>query len=97
VTISQSEIVEVIQYPLAAAKALIASSSSTSNPVNTKEKTRFLFLSGALAERNQTKSLWFLEEGRKKQVCIPFFILHCPVQPYYILFRLSIDQNIVRG
>ncbi|KAN0104872.1 hypothetical protein V8E51_010617 [Hyaloscypha variabilis] len=67
VTTSQSEVVEVIQYPLAAAKALIAASSSTSNPVNTKEKTRFLFLSGALAERNQAKSLWFIEEGRKKQ------------------------------
>ncbi|KAE9365713.1 hypothetical protein N431DRAFT_385569 [Stipitochalara longipes BDJ] len=63
----QSDSVEIIQYPLAAAKALIAASSSTSNSVNTKEKTRFFFLSGALAERNQTKSLWFIEEGRKAQ------------------------------
>jgi hypothetical protein len=32
-------------------------------------KIRFLFISGTFSVRDQKKSLWMLEEGRKARVC----------------------------
>jgi hypothetical protein len=34
-------------------------------------KMKFLFISGTLSERNQQKSLWFLE-GRRARISCPF-------------------------
>ena len=57
-----------VQYPLAAARALLAA-AKLSGEENDNGKMRFLFISGTLSERNQSKSLWFLEEGRRARVC----------------------------
>ena len=53
-----------VQYALACAKALLAASPA----VGGEGRVRFLFISGTMSERNQRKSLWFLEEGRKARV-----------------------------
>ena len=50
-----------IEYTLAAAKAF--------TPISvTNKKFRFVYLSGAAAERDQTKPLWFLQEYRRLRV-----------------------------
>jgi hypothetical protein len=58
-----------VQYPLALAKALIEASKSPAEHVCHVVKIRFLLITGALSVRDQTKSLWILEEGRKARVC----------------------------
>ena len=60
-----------VQYPLAAAKAFLAT-AKTGGVGEEKEGVRFLFISGTLSERNQQKSLWFLKEGRRARVSRPF-------------------------
>jgi hypothetical protein len=45
---------------------------------NEKEKMRFLFISGTFSVRNQEKSLWVLEEGRKARVRTLLFPLFTP-------------------
>ena len=56
-----------VQYPLALAKAMIGAAKGNSE---SGVKIRLLFISGTLSERDQSKSLWFLEEGRKARVCL---------------------------
>lgn len=50
-----------IEYTLAAAKAF----TPTSAP---EKKFRFIYLSGAASERDQTKPLWFMQEYRRTRV-----------------------------
>lgn len=59
-----------VQYPLTAARALLAAGklNEQSGEGHRVGKIRFLFISGTLSERNQTKPLWFLEEGRRARV-----------------------------
>jgi hypothetical protein len=45
---------------------------------NKNEKMRFLFISGTFSVRNQEKSLWVLEEGRKARVCTLPYPLFTP-------------------
>lgn len=54
-----------VQYPLALANALISSRTSGKSEEQDSSKLRFLFISGTLSERDQSKKLWFLEQGRK--------------------------------
>jgi nucleoside-diphosphate-sugar epimerase len=56
-----------VQYPLTAAKALLSAAKLREEGTG-NTKLRFLFISGTLSERNQSKSLWFLKEGRKARV-----------------------------
>jgi hypothetical protein len=56
-----------VQYPLAAARALLTAAKAGGEE-GREGKMRFLFISGTLSERNQSKSLWFLEEGRRARV-----------------------------
>lgn len=56
-----------IDYTLAAAQAFEQSFSPTTDG----EKTfRFVYLSGAGAEKDQTKSLWAMQDYRRIRVCI---------------------------
>lgn len=57
-----------VQYPLALANAIISSRSSGKSEEQETTKLRFLFISGTLSERDQSKNLWFLEQGRKARV-----------------------------
>lgn len=58
-----------IDYTLAAARAFEASLSSQQETVsNNNTKFRFIYLSGAAAERDQTKSLWFMQDYRRIRV-----------------------------
>jgi hypothetical protein len=59
-----------VQYPLALARALIEASKKPAEHVCHVVKTRFLFISGTFSVRDQKKSLWMLEEGRKARVCV---------------------------
>ena len=59
-----------VQYPLALASALIEASKKPADHVCHVVKIRFLFISGTFSVRDQTKSLWMLEEGRKARVRI---------------------------
>lgn len=52
----------IIDYTLAAAKALTPSASTTG------KKMRFLYLSGAASERDQVKPLWFMQDYRRIRV-----------------------------
>jgi len=54
-----------VQYPLALANVLISSTKSKKDATNSSTRLRFLFISGTASERDQSKSLWFLEQGRK--------------------------------
>ncbi|KAE9374156.1 hypothetical protein N431DRAFT_404684 [Stipitochalara longipes BDJ] len=54
-----------VQYPLALATALIEASKKPAEHVCHVVKIRFLFISGTFSVRDQNKSLWMLEEGRK--------------------------------
>ena len=56
-----------IEYPLALAKLLAANSTLLANE---GKKFRFLFISGALGERDMSKKLWFLSESRKMKASI---------------------------
>lgn len=62
-----------IDYTLAAARIF----NQHLTPENNKgEKFRFVYCSGAAAERDQTKSLWFAQEFRRIRVC--FYIYPLP-------------------
>ncbi|KAE8450178.1 hypothetical protein EG329_006959 [Mollisiaceae sp. DMI_Dod_QoI] len=54
-----------VQYPLALANVLISSRKSKKDAINSSTKMRFLFISGTASERDQSRSLWFLEQERK--------------------------------
>ena len=56
-----------VQNPLAAARGLLAAVklSKQSGEGGGDGRIRFLFISGTFSEKNQSKSLWFLEEGRR--------------------------------
>jgi len=54
-----------IDYTMAAANAFATTLAST---LDAGKKFRFIYLSGALAEKDQEKRLWFLENGRKMRV-----------------------------
>ena len=55
-----------IDYTLAAAKAF------SQDPANgAAKKFRFVYCSGAAAERDQTKTLWFMQDYRRIRVCFP--------------------------
>lgn len=49
-----------IDYTNAAVKAL--------DQISEGKKIRFVYLSGAIVERDQTKPLWFLQEPRRIRV-----------------------------
>ena len=57
-----------IDYTLAAAKAF----REASEVAGDGKKLRFVYLSGAAAERDQERSLWFIQEYRKIRVCFAF-------------------------
>jgi len=59
-----------VQYPLALARALIEASKKPAEHVCHVVRIRFLFISGMFSVRDQNKSLWMLEEGRKARVSI---------------------------
>lgn len=61
-----------VQYSLTLARALIKASKSPAEHVCHVVKIRFLFISGTFSVRNQSKSLWILEERRKAWVCSTF-------------------------
>jgi hypothetical protein len=58
-----------VQYPLTLASAVIEASKSPAEHVCHVVKIRFLFISRTFSVRDQGKSLWVLEEGRKARVC----------------------------
>jgi hypothetical protein len=58
-----------VQYPLSLARVLVEASKRPAEHVCHVVKTRFLFISGTFSVRDQAKSLWILEEGRKARVC----------------------------
>lgn len=51
-----------LDYPLAFTEAV------RSSITNEKQCFRYMHVSGVLAERNQEKPLWFLQEGRRVKV-----------------------------
>jgi nucleoside-diphosphate-sugar epimerase len=58
-----------IDYTLAAARAFKESLSSQPETIsNNNTEFRFIYLSGAAAERDQTKSLWFMQDYRRIRV-----------------------------
>lgn len=57
-----------VQYPLALANALISSRKAAKESESSEARLRFLFVSGEFSERDQSKCLWFLEQGRKARV-----------------------------
>lgn len=54
-----------VEYALTTAHALLCASKTN---LDTGESIRFLFISGIMSVRDQKKSLWMLEEGRKARV-----------------------------
>ncbi|CZR59051.1 uncharacterized protein PAC_08943 [Phialocephala subalpina] len=54
-----------VQYPLALANALLSTRDTGKENNESATKLRFLFISGTLSERDQSRKLWFLEQGRK--------------------------------
>jgi hypothetical protein len=57
-----------VQYPLTLANVLISSRQAAKESEKSETKLRFLFVSGEFSERDQSKHLWFLEQGRKARV-----------------------------
>lgn len=55
-----------VDYPMAAARAFDKVLSPGMTP---GERFRFLYCSGALAERDEQKSLWVMPEYRRIRVC----------------------------
>lgn len=58
-----------IDYTLAAAQAF---EQNFSPHADGEKKFRLIYLSGAAAEKDQGKSLWFMQDYRRIRVCIPF-------------------------
>jgi hypothetical protein len=54
-------------YPRAFVEAIMRTDTWSSRTV----PFRYVHCSGVLAERDQSKSLWFLQEGRRAKVCCP--------------------------
>ena len=55
-----------LDYPLAFARTMLAMRQSATDTF------RYVHLSGILAEKDQNKSLWFLQEGRRVKVRLFF-------------------------
>jgi hypothetical protein len=53
------------EFALATARRFSSVFLDTQNQVATKKKFRFVYLSGALPEKDETKKLWFLADNRK--------------------------------
>ena len=62
---------------MALAKAVIEASKSPAEHVCHVVKIRFLFISGTFSVRDQGKTLWMLEEGRKARVCWLSILVSC--------------------
>jgi len=59
-----------IGYTMAASKAFKTSFSSQQGTADDKTKFRFIYLSGAAAERDQEKPLWLFRDNRRIRVFI---------------------------
>lgn len=55
-----------VDYTMAAARAFTLQQAAG-------RKMRFLYVSGFVAERDQTKSLWYMGDYRRIRVSFPFF------------------------
>lgn len=68
------DLVVNFEYPLAFVKAF--ANASTQNPSTPAKKFNFVFLSGAVAEQDQEKQLWYFQAGRRAKV----FLNHNPTR-----------------
>jgi hypothetical protein len=61
---------------LAAAKAFQSALTRRPADQGKKNKFRFVYCSGILAERDQDRSLWFMGDARRMRVCTEFLFLY---------------------
>ncbi|KAL9610211.1 MAG: hypothetical protein Q9204_009095, partial [Flavoplaca sp. TL-2023a] len=54
-----------LDYTMAGARKITSICAATTAAAGLKHKFRFVYLSGAAAERNQTKQLWFMRDYRR--------------------------------
>ena len=52
-----------VEYHLKLAKSLVANRGASGH-----EKIRFVYTSGKIVERDQNKSLWYMQEARRSRV-----------------------------
>ncbi|MCJ1462818.1 hypothetical protein MMC07_001421 [Pseudocyphellaria aurata] len=90
-----------IEYTLAAAKAFTPASS-------TEKKFRFVYLSGAASERDQTKPLWFMQEyrrirGQVENELIAYAQKHqdtfetCIMRPSFVLAKKTNLKELIKS
>ncbi len=60
-----------VEYPMAAINAFVA---SLAPQLKHGERFRFVYVSGALAERDQEKKLWIARGPRRFKVCCPLSV-----------------------